>query len=287
MNSNQKVVQSMLAPKKVQLFCKGVQFISKTLAAKLTIKLFYMPIRFKRPERELAMWESSQKKRIKIKAINKEINVLSYGYSPKKVLLVHGWSGRGTQFFMLANKLLENGYMVVTFDAPAHLKSEGKTTSMVEFIACVHQLNIDFNGFDFAIGHSLGGMSLYNAISEGFSVKKLVTIGSGDLISDIIKHFVKALALKPIIATKMKKYIDASFGYDIDRHSSSKMVKNINIPALIVHDKQDGDVAVGCAERIHKNFKNSKLLITNGLGHTRILRDEPTLNKIIEFINAE
>lgn len=283
--TQQKVIQSISVPKNIKIAFKGIQFTSKLLATKLAIKLFYKPIRFKRPERELPMWNSAQKKRVKINGLQKEIEVLSYGYSKKKVLLVHGWSGRSTQLFMLANKLLENGYMVISFDAPAHGNSEGKTTSMVEFITCIHQLDKEFGSFDIAVGHSLGGMSLYNAIAEGLSIKKLITIGSGDLISDIIKDFVRNLSLKPIIATKMKDYHDKLFGYDIDEHSSSAKADKVTIPTLVVHDTLDGDVAVCCAENIHKNLPNSELIITNGLGHTKILRDEPTLNKIIEFIN--
>lgn len=284
--THQKVIQSISVPKKIKIVFKLIQFVSKSFATKLAIKLFYKPIQFKRPEREQPMWNSAQKKRVLIRSLQKEIDVLSYGYSKKKVVLVHGWSGRSTQLFMLANKLLEHGYMVISFDAPAHGNSQGKTTSMIEFVACINQLNEEFGPFDVAVGHSLGGMSLFNAIADdGFLVNKLITIGSGDLISDIIKDFVSNLSLKPIIATKMKAHYNRLLGYDINEHSSSIKAEKVNVPVLVVHDTLDGDVAVSCAKNIHKNLKNSSLLITNGLGHTKILRDEPTLDKIIEFIN--
>jgi alpha-beta hydrolase superfamily lysophospholipase len=51
----------------------------------------------------------------------------------KKILLVHGWSGRGTQLFKIADELLKQGYSTISFDAPAHGKSPGKTI-MVDFI---------------------------------------------------------------------------------------------------------------------------------------------------------
>ena len=71
---------------------------------------------------------------LQIPEIKKEIEILSYGYSKKKVLLVHGWSGRSTQLFAFADKLLENGFMVISFDGPAHGKSTGRTTMMPEFL---------------------------------------------------------------------------------------------------------------------------------------------------------
>jgi alpha-beta hydrolase superfamily lysophospholipase len=80
----------------------------------------------------------------------------------KRVLLVHGWSGRGTQLFKIADELLKQGYSTISFDAPAHGKSPGKTTIMVDFITTI-EINKQFGPFDAAIGHSLGGMSVLNA----------------------------------------------------------------------------------------------------------------------------
>jgi alpha-beta hydrolase superfamily lysophospholipase len=80
----------------------------------------------------------------------------------KKVLLVHGWSGRGTQLFKIADELLKQGYSTISFDAPAHGKSPGKTTIMVDFITTILEIEKQFGPFDAAIGHSLGGMSVLN-----------------------------------------------------------------------------------------------------------------------------
>jgi hypothetical protein len=43
-----------------------------------------------------------------IPEIKKEIVVYEYGYSQKKVL-VHGWSGEGTQLFKIADELVNKG----------------------------------------------------------------------------------------------------------------------------------------------------------------------------------
>ena len=53
------------------------------------------------------MLKSAQKKRLAVPEIGKEIEILSYGYCKRKVLLVHGWAGRSTQLFAFADKLLE------------------------------------------------------------------------------------------------------------------------------------------------------------------------------------
>ena len=70
----------------------------------------------------------------------------------------------------------------------------------------------------------------------------------------------------------------------VDDFSSSTVAKKIKIPVLVVHDIIDGDVPVSCAYRIRQNLEKGSLLITNGLGHTKILRNNEVVNKSIKFI---
>jgi pimeloyl-ACP methyl ester carboxylesterase len=211
--------------------------------------------------------------------------VYSYGNSKRRVLLVHGWSGRGTQIYKIANKLLEKGYMTISFDAPAHGKSPGKTTMMTEFIATIKQLEKEFGDFEIAIGHSLGGMAVLNAVKQGLNVQKIVTIGAGDMITDIIKNFIQKLKLKSDLVDKMKQFFLKYFGEDVDNYSASVAAKEIKTPVFIIHDTEDNEVTVSCAYNIRQKLVNGELLITNGLGHTRILKDDEVIERIIEFIN--
>lgn len=275
---------SIVIPKPIIYLAKITQVFSTYLTAKLGTKLFITPIKFSIPKREKVMLESAQKKTINIPSISKDIEVLSYGYSKKKVLLVHGWAGRSTQLYMIADKLLEKGYMVISFDGPAHGKSTGKTTTMPEFLDTINEIDKQFGPFEAAIGHSFGGMCLYNNVSNNFKIKKLVTIGAADKISDVILNFTKSLKVKPIIATKMKNIFDKEWKRDLDVHSSSCVAKKIIIPTLIVHDSNDGDVSVSCAINIRQNIQKGTLLITQGLGHTRILRNKKVTSEIVAFI---
>ncbi len=281
---SKNTLPSIKIPKPIILSAKFLQFISNNLATKFGVKLFTTPVSFPMPKREKVMLESAQTKTINIPTISRDVQMLSYGYSTKKVLWVHGWAGRSTQLYMIADKLLEKGYMVISFDGPAHGKSTGKTTEMPDFLETIAEIDKQYGPFEAAIGHSFGGVCLYNALSENFSVKKLVTIGAADKISDVILNFTKNLHVKPIIAHKMKRFFDKKWQRDIDVHSSSVKAKNVDIPTLIVHDSFDGDVDVSCAIKIRQNLQNGTLLITEGLGHTKILRDAKVASKIVDFI---
>ena len=134
---NKKSSTTTQVPKFIVLIGRFLYRISPTLAEKFARKLFITPIKHKIPKREFQMEATSQQTKLFIPSINKEIVVYAYGNSSKKILLVHGWSGRGTQLVKIADTLIENGYSIISFDAPAHGKSGTKTTLMLEFIESI------------------------------------------------------------------------------------------------------------------------------------------------------
>lgn len=281
---HKKPTASLAIPKPVTWVAKTLEFISSPLAARLGGRLFTTPIGFPTPEREKYMLKSAQKKRLEVPEIGKEIEILSYGYSKRKVLLVHGWAGRSTQLFAFADKLLEKGFMVISFDGPAHGKSTGKTTMMPDFLTTVQKIDETYGPFEAAIGHSFGGMCLYNATSSFLNLKTFVAIGSGDKVSDIIANFANNLTLKKSSGKKIQKGLEKKWQLKVDDFASHQVAKKIEIPVLLVHDTEDGDVPVSSAYNIRQNLKNGSLLITHGLGHTKILRDKETVNKTVDFI---
>ena len=277
--------QSLQIPKAITLTAKLLQAISPKLATLFAAKLFTTPRKHKIPKRELHMEENSVQTKLFIPKINKEIVVYQYGKSDKKVLLVHGWSGRGTQLFKIADELLQKGFSTISFDAPAHGKSGSKTTLMPEFIAAILEIEKHFDPFEYAVGHSLGGMSILNAIKQGLNVKKAVIIGSGDLIQDILDDFVLKIQLNPKTASMMKTHFEKKFGVEMESYSASFAAKSVEIPVLVIHDKNDDEISVKAAHDIHSNLKNGEILITEKLGHRKILGDKKVIESIINFIS--
>ena len=100
----------MKIPKSILFTAKLLEVTSPKLATLFAAKLFTTPIKHKLPKREHEMDAQSSQLTMSIPAINKEIVVYKYGKSDKKILLVHGWSGRGTQLVKIADVLLKLGY---------------------------------------------------------------------------------------------------------------------------------------------------------------------------------
>ncbi|MDI5888597.1 alpha/beta fold hydrolase [Flavobacterium yafengii] len=276
--------QSLKIPRIILLTSKLISFISPKLITLFAAKLFTTPIKHKIPKRELEMDRNSIQKLIPVPAIDKEVVLYQYGKSEKKILLVHGWSGRGTQLFKIADELLKAGYSTISFDAPAHGKSPGKTTIMVDFIATVLEIDKQFGPFEAAIGHSLGGMSVLNAIKKGLKVNHAVVIGSGDIVEDIMDDFVAKLELKPIISTFLRLYFEKKYQEKMNSYSAFLAAKKIAIPVLVIHDNNDPEVPVKAGIHIHKYLKNGELLLTDGLGHRKILGNHKVIEKTVQFI---
>lgn len=282
--NNDVKAQSLKIPKIILITAKFLEVITPKLATLFAAKLFTTPIKYKIPKREFHMDSQSKQNTLLIPSINKEIVVYHYGEGEKKALLVHGWSGRGTQLVKIADELVRNGYSAVSFDAPAHGKSKGNSSIMIEFIASIFEIEKHYGSFEIAIGHSLGGMSILNAIKQKLQIKKAVIIGSGDIIQDIIDNFIMNLKLKPSIAIRLRDYFENKYQEKMENYAASFAAKEVKIPVLVIHDLNDEDVNVKAAYNINDNLVHSEIMITEGLGHRKILGNKDVINRIVEFI---
>ena len=273
----------MKIPQSIIVSCKVMQAVSPKLLTPFLAKLFTTPIRHKLPKREYEMDTNAVKQMIHVKSIKKDVMTYQVGTGSKKILLVHGWSGRGTQLVKFADEYVKLGYTVVSFDAPAHGRSLGKTSIMPEFIASILEIERIFGPFDAAVGHSLGGMSILNALKRGFTVKKAVCIGSGDVIQDIIDDFIRQLDLKPVMGKKLCRYFERTRREIMDDFSSYRAAAQVDIPLLIIHDENDLEVPVSCAHHIYRHLRNGQLIITKGLGHRKILGERKVIKQTIDF----
>jgi pimeloyl-ACP methyl ester carboxylesterase len=271
-------------PKSIVLIGRLLYRISPFLAEKFARKLFITPIKHKIPKREFHMESESIQTKLLVPTINKEIVVYAYGNSNKKVLLVHGWSGRGTQLVKIADVFLENGYSTISFDAPAHGKSGTKTTLMLEFIESILEVEKSYGPFEFAVGHSLGGMSILNAIKKGLHVKKAVVIGSGNSVINIVNTFVEKIGLPNKVAVIMRNSFEKKYHFDMESFSAYEAAKEVRIPVLVIHDNNDEDIPVSEAHHLAENLSDKEVLITNNLGHRKILGDSNVIAKIVEFL---
>ena len=261
------------------------QQLSTSLATQLALYLFFRPQRFKRPVREQVMHEHALQTSCYVPEIDKVIQVFRFAGKGPKVLLLHGWSGRGTQLFAFADELRKSNAEVVTFDMPAHGQSLGNKTNIVELVACIKEVHAKYGPFDHAIAHSMGSMALLRALRDGILMKSVAIIGSGDKIRNVFYRFSEQLQFSDKVTEQMIQAVEKKFGMNLESYSSSMSLEHLEMPLLIVHDKDDKETPFVYSKDLHEIANNSELLLTSGLGHHRILRDSKTVQRIVQFIN--
>lgn len=270
--------------KLTQMFLPGI-------AGKWVVKLFFSPRKFNRPKWESDFLKNAQKKRIPFKSSYKlgshEDYYIRYEWgadgSPA-VLLVHGWEGRGSQMGYFVQPLLNAGYRVITFDAIAHGDSPGMRTNMPEFAQIIKNIEKDTGRFHAIIGHSLGGTAAGYAIAEGVHSDRLITICSPTTIQFIFDAFQQQINASQKTMRRLEKFLEDFTGKKSKDYSFTNFAGHINTPGLIIHDKQDKEIPYSQALALHETWKKSQLVLKEGLGHRRILRDEMTISKIVRFV---
>ncbi|MDJ0568985.1 MAG: alpha/beta hydrolase [Pleurocapsa sp. MO_192.B19] len=69
--------------------------------------------------------------------------------------------------------------------------------------------------------------------------------------------------------------------------SADKRVANLRIPALLFHDRHDRQTPLQESEAIAISWQDSQLIVTEGLGHQRILRDKQVIQQTVNFIKEQ
>jgi alpha-beta hydrolase superfamily lysophospholipase len=93
-----------------------------------------------------------------------------------RVVLAHGWAGRGSQLGAFAGPLVAAGFCVVAFDGPGHGESPGKEAHVPLFAQCMVEISEKLGGTDAVIGHSMGAASAAMATVMGMKPRGLVLI---------------------------------------------------------------------------------------------------------------
>lgn len=215
-----------------------------------------------------------------------KLAVYRWGEGERRVLLLHGWSGRGPQMGAFVAPLLEAGYQVVAFDAPGHGRSAGNSSSIFRMNEALQVVTQELGPFHAAIAHSFGVMLLAYALKHtGFSIKKAVCISSPTTPLFLVDQYFRYLRIRPAVRPHfMALFEEEFFANAWQRITADENVRALTIPALILHDREDQDVPVEYGERLAKAWPAAQLVITTGLGHRRILRNPAILEQVTDFI---
>jgi pimeloyl-ACP methyl ester carboxylesterase len=207
--------------------------------------------------------------------------------SDKKALILHGFESSVVNFDKYISGLIQKGYEVLAFDAPAHGQSTGKTINAVVYKDLVLHIWNQYGPIGAFVTHSFGGLALCLALEEipHSSSTKIVLIAPAAETTTAIDNFFKLLQLDSGTRKEFDAIIKEQGGESPEWFSVSRVAPKLKGQVLFLQDKDDYMTPLSDVKPImDKSYPNFQFVISEGLGHRRIYRDEQSLNKVMEFL---
>lgn len=213
----------------------------------------------------------------------------TWGKGEECVLLVHGWESRGTALRSFVPTLVNKGYRVIAFDGPAHGNSDGKRTNLIHFAGAVRAAINHVGGVHSIICHSFGGASTVFAMAQldpSIQVEKLILIAVPNHLDRVLLHAVNTMKLPKAAAKKFYNIIENKIKTSKESVNISDAYDRIQVEELLlVYDRKDPIVSFANAETIFEQWDNVSLLVSEGYGHFKLVKNPDLIQKVADFIH--
>lgn len=212
---------------------------------------------------------------------------LRWGHSGPFVLALHGWSGRPTQFAAFIRPLLAAGYQVVALEGPAHGRSQAREAHVFDFARDLLEAASELRDVRAVIGHSMGGAAALYASQLGLPAARVATIGAPAALARVLHRFADNLALPPPAARRFWRAVDRHVGIAAAELDIERWAGSLAVEGLVVHDRDDREVPFAEAQAMLRAWPRATALLTQGLGHGRILADPSVVAAVVAFVSAD
>ncbi len=209
----------------------------------------------------------------------------------KRVLLVHGWTGRALVMGAFVQPLRDAGFDVVALDLPAHGESEGKILNLALGAKALQAVADIVGGFDAAITHSFGGPVTLLAVEGGaplakpMPVQHLVLIAAPNSLGEITRSFGAIVGLNEGSQRAMEGEVLRIAGRPIGVFRCDTFAAKIGVPTLVIHDEDDAELPIANAEAIVTAAPTAILMRTSKLGHRKIIFAPNVIKATVAFLS--
>jgi pimeloyl-ACP methyl ester carboxylesterase len=267
----------------IRLGHRALSALAPSAAAERAERLFLTPPRLPRPSAEVALLASARSRPRCAGA--RQVEVFTWGAGPR-VLLVHGWGGRGTQLGPFVAPLVARGFSVVTYDAPGHGASDTGPVTIPEMVTALRQVAAAHGAVAGLIAHSMGAAVATRAFYEGLQVGAAVFVGPASDLSDAANRFTGALGFSRSVEEQMRQRIEHRVDAPWSTFEATALAPALRTPLLVIHDRADAEVPWQHGMALARAWPGAEPLLTDGLGHRRILRDPDVIATTTAFLTA-
>lgn len=251
--------------------------ISPALGAKLAYRLWFRTVRpAEEPEAFAVLCRARYRE---LPVAGAPVAYYDWGSGPT-VLLVHGWGSHAGRMTSFVDPLRSSGFRVVAVDLPGHGRSPGVRTDIFELRDALLAAGSELGPLAGVVTHSFGSMAYLAAARAGLSVPAAALISPVIPLELLLASFRNRMGLSGATMDRLGPRLEAFLGDAFYRGLLSEGPPR----ALVVHDRDDEEFAVSTARSTADGLPEARLVITDGLGHNRILQDPEVVEEARRFL---
>jgi pimeloyl-ACP methyl ester carboxylesterase len=265
----------------------GFQFlgtVAPNITGRIALNIFLTPR--KRPITARARQLMQQAEQITIAHGSRQLAAYVWQNEGPTILLVHGWESNASGMRSFVQPLHQQGFRVVAFDGPAHGRSTGKQTNLIDYSGALETVIKTLAPVQAIVAHSFGAAATLFTLSRepNLGIERVVSIGAPSRLQEMVDIWTTFMGMNRSSVAEMRRKLVDRVGLPIEGITTATAVSQLTIPGLIIHDQADTVVPYSSAQAIHAHWPTSTLITTQGLDHRGPLQDREILRQVTTFL---
>lgn len=219
-----------------------------------------------------------------------ELHGWDWGTANRLLYVTHGWAGCIGDMHHVAAAAVEAGWRVVGVDGPSHgnsgpsIRGE-RYSSFQELAGAIQAVMTAFGPPDAVAAHSMGAINITYAMRQiGVTPGRIAFFAPFVGGEAFPRGLREGIGVGPATMRYLRPLAEAQLG--TTPTEVSLFHNPLDVPTFVVHDRGDRAHHWTNAQALSESWPHTSLMLTQGLGHRKILRESETIDPAIRFLNA-
>lgn len=215
------------------------------------------------------------------------------GMAPRgSVLIAHGWTSEASFMAVIAEQLRRAGFRAVAFDQPGHGRNARRTATLVDCTRALLQVAEALGPIQFVVAHSMGGLAALLAgaggppLGRAYPFERYVLIASPNAFRTITDEFADEHRLGRKARRIYERHLERVGHRPIATFTVERLLAETGRRALVVHARDDPEVAFRNAEEIAASSPRVTLHAVEAAGHRNILFAPRVIRAVVSYLSA-
>lgn len=215
----------------------------------------------------------------------------AFGQGPT-VLMIHGLLGSSANFHVMILALVARGYRVVAVDGLNHGNSPAGSIISDAPVKQIAEVMRQLGDLHAVVSHSAGTYVTMMALLEfpvGATLRKCVYLAPYPDLESSLSSFMDYFSMPERLAPPLRQWFGEIGGRPLEQQSFAACLplhRTPHAPArLFIHDRDDQHAPVHRTQQFVAGDPSSELLLTQGLGHFKVLKDAQVIERVLAFLD--